>query len=215
MVTKVPLLATVGQVHPPKYTSRVRAVRVRGRRDCRDGGDRMNVPKSILAGMAAVTLITGAAFAQKPSNANRLASDNKFLVNAAQGGMAEVEMGRLAEQHASSDQVKKFGQQMVTDHSKINDQLKKVASKEGETVPTEVNAKEKATIDKLSNLNGAEFDHAYMTDMVKDHKEDVSEFKKEADSGDNPELKAFASQNLPTFQEHLKLAQDVETQVKK
>ena len=176
----------------------------------------MNIPNAILAGLASFTLIAGAGYAQKePKTASRLAADNRFLVNAAQGGMAEVEMGQLAEQHGSSDQVKKFGQRMVTDHSKANDELKKIASKKGETVPTEVNAKQKATLEKLSALNGAEFDRAYMQDMVKDHKEDVSEFKKEANSGDDADLKAFASKTLPTLEDHLKMAEETESQIKK
>src|SRR5579872_7439732 len=121
----------------------------------------MNVPKQILAGLATATLLAGVALAQKPENANRLASDNRFITNAAQGGMAEVEMGQLAVQHASNPKVEQFGQRMVDDHSKAGDQLKSIASKQGVTMPTEVNAKQKATMDKLEKLNGAEFDRAY------------------------------------------------------
>jgi putative membrane protein len=126
---------------------------------------------------------------------------------AAQGGQAEVELGQLATQKGQSDDVKKFGQHMVDDHSKANDQLKSLAGQKGVTLPTDVSAKDKALKDRLSNLSGAQFDHAYMTAMVKDHKEDIAEFKKEANSGKDSDVKNWASQTLPTLEDHLKMAE--------
>lgn len=128
--------------------------------------------------------------------------------------MAEVEMGRLAVQHASNPAVKEFGQHMIDDHTKANDELKEVAAKKGLTVPSAVNAKQKITVERLSRLDGAAFDRAYMQDMVKDHREDVAEFKRESDSGTDPDVKAFASKTLPALQQHLKMAQDTEVKVK-
>jgi len=104
---------------------------------------------------------------------------------------------------------------MVDDHSKANDELKRVASQKGITVPSSVDRKERATIDRLSKLNGDAFDRAYMQDMVKDHQEDVAEFKKEASSGADSDVKAFASKTLPTLEEHLKMAEDTQRQLKK
>jgi len=97
---------------------------------------------------------------------------------------------------------------MVDDHSKANDQLKDVAQKENITLPTELDAKHKALRDKLAKLHGAQFDRAYMQAMVQDHRKDVSEFRHESTSGQNPEVKSFAAKTLPTLEEHLKLAQD-------
>ncbi len=119
--------------------------------------------------------------AQKSSAKN--SADQHFAMEAAQGGMAEVQLGNLAKDHASSDAVKQFGQKMVNDHSKANDQLKSIASQSGITLPTDIGAKNQAEVDRLSKLNGVAFDHAYMQLMVKDHKKDVADFQKEANSG--------------------------------
>jgi len=138
------------------------------------------------------------------------ASDQKFAKDAAIGGLMEVELGKVAVTNASSDKVKEFGQKMIDDHSKANTELKTVAAKENITLPTDLDAKHKGMVDKLSALHGTQFDRAYMKDMVKDHQEDVAEFQKEADNGSNPGLKSFAGKALPTLQGHLSLAQSDE-----
>ena len=125
--------------------------------------------------------------------------DNTWMTKAAQGGMAEVELGKLAQTNASSDAVKQFGQRMVDDHTKAGEELARIAADKGITLPTGLDAKDQATKDRLSKLTGKEFDRAYMQDMVKDHRTDVAEFKKEAASGKDPEVKAFASKTLPTL----------------
>ena len=140
-------------------------------------------------------------------------TDHAFMTKAAQGGMAEVELGQLAEQNAQSQDVKDFGKKMVDDHTKANDQLKQVASQEGVTLPTDLDAKDKATKDRLSKLHGEAFDRAYMKDMVTDHKKDVSEFKHESDAGTDPQVKQFATQTLPTLQDHLKMAEEIDSKV--
>ena len=136
-------------------------------------------------------------------------ADRMFVKKAAEGGLAEVELGQLATQKGSSDEVKKFGQRMVDDHSKANDQLKQVASSLGVTVPDKLSPKDQATKDRLSKLNGEQFDAAYMRDMVKDHTKDVAEFKQESQKAKNPEVKNFASQTLPTLEDHLKQAKTI------
>jgi putative membrane protein len=140
---------------------------------------------------------------------NLSAADKTFVMKAAQGGMAEVELGQLATQNAQSDEVKQFGQRMVDDHTKANDQLKQVAQQKGVALPTDLSAKDKAEKNHLSKLNGEQFDRAYMQHMVMDHKKDVAEFQKESTSGKDPDVKNFASQTLPTLQDHLKQAQQV------
>ena len=130
-------------------------------------------------------------------------SDSMFAMKAAQGGMAEVKLGQLAADKATSPDVKAFGQQMVDDHSKANNDLKSVAASENMTLPSDVNAKQQAMYDKLSKMSGTAFDKAYVNDMVKDHEEDVKDFQKEANNGKDPKIKEFASTTLPVLQGHL------------
>lgn len=140
-------------------------------------------------------------------------ADSKFAMEAAQGGMAEVQLGKLATEKASSSDVKQFGQRMVDDHSKANDELKSIASQKGMTLPSDMGAKNQAEYDRLSKLSGAAFDKAYMRHMTTDHKKDVAEFQKESNSGKDSEIKSFAAKTLPTLQEHLKMAQDINGKV--
>jgi len=170
---------------------------------------------SCLAAAALGILALGPAMAQN-STANRLTTgDSTFADAAARGGLAEVKLGELAQTHAASQAVKNFGQRMITDHTKANDNLKAVAGKEGITLPSAMDSKDQATYDRLSKLNGVQFDRDYMADMVKDHKVDIAAFQHEADDGSNPGLKNFASQTLPVLREHLSLAEQTDSQVKK
>ena len=130
-------------------------------------------------------------------------ADSTFAMKAAQGGMAEVKMGQLAADKGTNPDVKAFGQQMVDDHTKANNDLKSVAQAENMTLPTDVNAKEQAMYDKLSKMSGPAFDKMYVNAMVKDHEEDVKDFNKEANAGQDPQIKNFASTTLPTLQGHL------------
>jgi putative membrane protein len=142
----------------------------------------------------------------KASAKTSMAGDSRFAKEAAQGGMAEVKLGQLAQGKGSNDAVKSFGKRMVDDHSKAGDKLKETAAKENVTLPTDISAKDQATYDRLSKLNGAAFDRAYAKDMVKDHQTDVAAFQKEANGGKSESLKSFASETLPTLQDHLKEA---------
>jgi len=154
------------------------------------------------------TVIVGAAVMLGLAAMPVLAADQTFATKAAQGGMAEVELGKLAAEKASSDTVKKFGQRMADDHSKANDELKKLAESKNITLPSTIGPEEKALRDRLSKLSGAAFDQAYMKAMVNDHVKDVNEFKMESKSGKDPELKAWAAKTLPTLEEHLKMARE-------
>jgi putative membrane protein len=113
----------------------------------------------------------------------------------------------LAQQNASSSAVKQFGQRIVDDHTQANDELTQIASQKNITLPTSLSARDQATMDRLSKLNGAEFDHAYMQYMVADHRKDVGAFKRESERGTDPDLKAFASKTLPVVEEHLSIAE--------
>ena len=140
-------------------------------------------------------------------------SDKHFMKDAAEGGLAEVELGQLAQQRASDPQVKAFGERMVRDHSKANEKLKALAQSKNVDLPTSISMTDKATKMRLSHLSGAEFDKAYMQDMVKDHTDDVNDFTKESSKAEDPDLKAFVKETLPTLQEHLKKAQEIEPKV--
>jgi putative membrane protein len=137
-----------------------------------------------------------------------MAADDTFVTKAAKGGMAEVELGKLAADKASSDTVKKFGQRMVDDHGKANDELKTLAQSKNITLPSEIGPGEKALRDRLMKLSGPAFDRAYMKAMVDDHVKDVNEFRMESKSGKDADVKAWAAKTLPTLEEHLKMARD-------
>jgi putative membrane protein len=140
-------------------------------------------------------------------------ADSNFVKEAAEGGLAEVEMGKLAVEKASNPEVRKFGQRMIDDHTQANERLKNVASSQGITPPDTLNAKDESTKQRLESLSGTQFDRAYMTDMVKDHSQDVAEFEKESSGGSDAAVKSFAAQTLPTLQGHLKSAKEIEPQV--
>jgi len=143
-----------------------------------------------------------------PSNsnvaaANANASGDSFVTEAASGGMAEVELGKLASTKSQNADVKKFAEMMVTDHSKANDELKSLASKKNITLPTAPIAKHQSVIQKLQGMSGADFDKAYVNDMLEDHEKDVAEFEKQSQSNPDADVKAFAAKTLPTLKKHL------------
>jgi putative membrane protein len=142
-----------------------------------------------------------------------MSADHHFVMEAAEGGMAEVELGQLAVDKASNAKVKEFGQRMVTDHGKADSELKTLAASKKITLPTALNAKQKATKDRLSKLSGAAFDRAYIAEMVKDHQVDAAAFHKEATSGHDAEIKAWAAKTAPTVDEHLKMAREIQKEL--
>jgi len=149
---------------------------------------------------------------QTPSDTMQMpvkADDQKFVKEAALGGMTEIEVGKLAQEKASSDAVKQFGKKLEQDHTKANDQLKQAAAQDGLTVPDSLDSKHRKTIDKLSKLSGEAFDKAFIKDAVKDHQKDIREFKNEAQNGTHPNIKNFASEAVPVLQEHLSMAKNL------
>jgi len=130
------------------------------------------------------------------------AADKTFMMNAAKGGMMEVDMGKVAAQNAQNADVKKFGNRMVTDHSKANGELMALAKEEGVALPG------------AKSPGKWKSDKAYMDDMVKDHQADLAEFQKEAQSGTDPDLKAFAAKGAKMVSQHLKMAQETQGKLK-
>ena len=143
--------------------------------------------KSTIA--AAGLILAAGAFAQQGSTSS---ADMMFAKKAAIGGMEEVQLGQIAVKNAKSDKVKQFGQRMIDDHSKANDQLKSVAAKNNITLPTRLDAKHQAVVDRLGALQGAAFDKAYMRDIVKDHEMDIADFQKD----NNLEITGYITKSL-------------------
>jgi len=146
-----------------------------------------------------------------PSVEDPIAADKDFLREAAQGSATEVALGRMAQEKSASDAVKEFGKRMVDDHSKAAEELRQVAQMAKLDVRSDMPKRAKKAQDKLSKLSGADFDRAYAKMMVSDHKEDIKAFEREAHSGTVPAVKDFAAKTLPALQEHLKLAEQLET----
>jgi putative membrane protein len=164
----------------------------------------MNRLPLVLAAAGALGLLSAQAMADLSS------ADKTFMEKAARDGLAEVQLGQLAEQKAASPKVKQFGERMVTDHSKANQDLQQVAKQLNVTLPTQPDAEDLATAQKLRSESGAKFDEAYMKDMVSDHREDLAAFKKEAQSGQDPAVKNFAQKYVPVLEQHLSLAEAAE-----
>lgn len=135
-------------------------------------------------------------------------SERNFLMKAAEGGRMEVELGQRAASQASNDQVKTFGQRMVDDHTKANQRLEQIAASKGITIDKSKSSSS-GKAGQMMNMSGEQFDRAYMRHMVSDHQKDVSEFEKMSNNAKDPEVKAFASETLPTLREHLQQARSI------
>ncbi len=141
--------------------------------------------------------------------------DLSFMNEAAPGGMAEVELGRMAASQGMSKEVKAFGQKMVEDHSKANQELMQLAQQKKVMLPPDVMPKHKETMAKLSKLKGADFDREYVKAMVEDHEKDVAAFDNEAKTGADADVKAFATKTLPTLQMHLQMIREIGSKMTK
>ncbi|HTG18053.1 MAG TPA: DUF4142 domain-containing protein [Blastocatellia bacterium] len=130
--------------------------------------------------------------------------DASFYKKAAEGGLAEVELGKLAQDKSPTQSVKEFGSMMIKDHSAANEKLKAIAEAKSIKLPTSPSVGQMATKTKLEVLTGKTFDKSYIKGMVADHKEDIKEFQEEASSGQDADAKAFAAATLPTLKAHLK-----------
>jgi putative membrane protein len=159
------------------------------------------------------TATTKTAAKTSVSTSTLSSADRKFLTDASQGGMVEVELGKIAAQKASNPDVKSFGQRMVDDHSKANDQLRQVATSKSVTLSDKLSPSKQKEVDKYNKLSGAAFDSSYISHMVSDHKVDVAEFEKESKKGKDADVKGFATNTLPTLQDHLKMAQDISSKM--
>ncbi len=138
-----------------------------------------------------------------------------FMTKAASGGMMEVELGKLAAQKAQSKEVKDFGNMMVTDHTKVNEELKKLAQQKNIMLPDSMSESHMDHVKELRDKTGADFDKAYMDLMVSDHEEDVDMFQSAADEMQDPEVKNFATTTVVSLRQHLDRAKQVKDMVNK
>ena len=165
------------------------------------------VIRSMCALGAAMLLCSQVGSSQDTTDAS--SSDKKFVHSALQGGNAEVKLGELAAQRGNSDDVKQFGQRMVSDHTRLSDRMKQIAQQEGIGVPDGIRGRDRALEMRLSGLSGDAFDKAFIEAMVLDHRKDLSEFQKEASFGNDTSIRNAASQGAQIIGEHLQLAEQM------
>jgi len=157
--------------------------------------------------------------AQQPPGAapkmvsKQAATATSFTDRAAQSNIMEIELGKLATMKATDSQVKRFAQRMVDDHSKAGDELDGLAAKDNFVVPAQLDPADQMTVDRLSRLSGGAFDRAYMREMVMDHENAVMLFQREASKGTNADVKFWAASTLPTLQDHLREAREIENRL--
>lgn len=147
--------------------------------------------------------------ANASANSTMHSTDKMFVHKALQGGMAEVQLGQLALQKSSNDDVKQFAQKMIDDHTKLGDDMKPVAEQMGVKIPDSLSSKDKGTMTKLQALNGDAFDKAYIKDMVKDHETDQRAFKQEMTSTTDPQLKQVVTHGEEVITEHLQMIKQI------
>jgi putative membrane protein len=166
----------------------------------------LSVITLVVAGL--LVLIGPAAVQAQLNNADR-----EFVNKAAIGGVAEVELGRVAMQRAARPAVRSFGERMVTDHGRNNAELATLARTKGMDVSATRDTTHQAMRDRLSGLSGADFDRAYMSEMVRDHTEDVALFERAAQTATDADIRTYAARSLPMLRNHLALARQVNSDV--
>lgn len=162
------------------------------------------------AGLALCALVSFAAAPAAMAQQDKLdKADAAAMKKLAQANHAEIELGKLAQSKAQSDEVKKFGQHMVDEHGQMLEDLQKMASSKGVTLPDSPAAKDQKKLEKMQDLSGAQFDKRYMSDMVKDHKKDIKETAEMAKKAKDPEFKSAVQQANSKMKDHLQMAQQV------
>lgn len=132
-----------------------------------------------------------------------------FMKKAIEGNLAEIKVGQLAQQKGATDGVRQFGSVLEQDHSKANQEAMTAASSMGVAPPAEPSSKEQMEYQKLASLSGTKFDKTFTKDMIKDHKKDIAEYKKESKMS-NSQASSYAQASLPTLQKHLRMAEALE-----
>jgi putative membrane protein len=145
-----------------------------------------------------------------PAQAAQNFGDQAFVTKAMEGGMAEVELGKLAADKSQSQDVKQFAQKMVNDHSQMSDKwFKPVAQQIGVSEPKGPSKKDRKLIEKLQGLSGQQFDTEYIQAMLKDHKDDLKEFQSESEAAQDPNVKQIATQGTKVISQHLQMIEQI------
>jgi len=151
-----------------------------------------------------VTTAKGVGGEQRP------AFDSEFMTKAASGGMLEVQLGQQVAQKATTPETKQFAQQMVTDHTKGNDELKALAAQKNITLPTTLGEDQQKVYDEVLAEKGADLDKKYVSAMLTDHQEDIKEYQAAVTQSSDMDIKAYAQKNLPMLQMHLGMLQKMQ-----
>jgi putative membrane protein len=136
-------------------------------------------------------------------------SEQEFLSNAARGGMFEVQMGNLATQKGTSNEVKQFGERLSTDHGALGQRLQQLSSNLNFTPPQDLKPEQQSAVNRLEKLSGKAFDREFVKTMIGDHERTISAFERAESQATNPNIKQFASEALPTLRDHLRMARDL------
>lgn len=150
-----------------------------------------------------------------PARAAMKRGDRKFLEEVAQHSIAEVQSGKIAAARGTNPQVNKFGRMMVQDHGKTYEEVVQLARAKAVSLPGQLDRGNTREAEKLQKLSGPEFDREYMAAMVKDHEEDVKDFRKMSRNAKDPDVRAFAQKTLPLLEGHLMMARDVNVAARK
>lgn len=135
--------------------------------------------------------------------------DKSFLKMAAESNMTEAHLGQMAESQASETTVKTLGKTLDQDHTQAYEALQDVATKTGQTIPNGIDVSKDPAIKRLMNLKGTAFDRDFLRHEIQDHQKTIAQFKREAEHGENPDIKAYADKTLPTLENHLRQAEDL------
>jgi putative membrane protein len=141
--------------------------------------------------------------------------DAEFATTAAAGGIMEVELGKIAVKNGGDDRVRKFADDMIKDHSAANEELKNLAASKNISLPTTTTGEQQKDLEKMREKEGEGFDYDYIDYMVKDHKKDIELFEKEAEKGNDPDLRSWAAGKLPTLRHHLSMAEELDSLFKR
>ena len=169
----------------------------------RESSSNTGPEKNSLPAPSSNTMATSTNTTPANYNSNSAFSEENFWITAAEVGIAEVEMGKLAARKAQNPEVKKFAQMMITDRSKANLELKAAAGKKKVKLPDTYGPNQKSTIDELNRLTGADFDREYVQAIIDGHTADISLFEDQSEDDSDPEAKAFAAKSLPVLKKHL------------
>lgn len=168
----------------------------------------LGVPLLLLA-VGTYPIPASSAQQQQLSNA-----DQQFMRQADEISLAEVQLGKIAQSNSSNKAVQLFGERMVKDHSRLNRELRELARNQGIKLPTQLDQEHQQMVNRLSSLTGTAFDREYAKDMVPGHKKAIQKFEDEATNGQDPQVKAWAKKAIPILKEHLRLAEEMQKQVR-